>query len=466
MYEDIWSIEHAISLLGWDIQTYMPPSGANARGEALARLSNIRRKLLLSIRKDVEKLEPKNEREEGLKRVLEREYKYIDSVPEELDMKLNKITSEATVVWREARTKNDFKLFKPYLEQIIELNREIAQRLGYNDHIYSALLDLYEEGFTTNEADRVFNELLPNLSRILNKLDDKFTRKYHFEDDKYDISVMSRIIEKIAFEILKMPRDRFRIDISPHPFTTSMSRDDVRITVRYEGYDFKRVIFSLIHESGHAIYELQIDRELEYTPLARSPSMGLHESQSRFWENVIGRSLEFTRLIYPYLNVKDPVEDVYYYFNNVKRQPIRVDADEVTYNFHIAIRYEIEKKAIEGSINASDFPSLFDDLMEKYLGIRPRNVGEGVLQDVHWSQGSFGYFPTYTLGNIIAGMTYYHLKREIGFNVNDIDGIKEWLRNKIHKYGAIYPPKELQLKAFNEAYNPARLIQYLEEKYV
>ncbi|TRM86251.1 carboxypeptidase M32, partial [Sulfolobus sp. A20-N-G8] len=195
MYEDIWSIEHAISLLGWDIQTYMPPSGANARGEALARLSNIRRKLLLSIRKDVEKLEPKNEREEGLKRVLEREYKYIDSVPEELDMKLNKITSEATVVWREARTKNDFKLFKPYLEQIIELNREIAQRLGYNDHIYSALLDLYEEGFTTNEADRVFNELLPNLSRILNKLDDKFTRKYHFEDDKYDISVMSRIIE-------------------------------------------------------------------------------------------------------------------------------------------------------------------------------------------------------------------------------------------------------------------------------
>ncbi|MEM3281361.1 MAG: carboxypeptidase M32 [Saccharolobus sp.] len=469
MYEDIRAIEHALNLLGWDLQTYMPPSGAKERGEAYARLSLLRRKLLLNIRKDIERLEPKDDIEKGIKRVLEREYRYYDAIPEELEMKLNKITSEATVVWREAKAKSDFKLFKPYLEQIIEIEREIAQRLGYKDHPYSALLDLYEEGFTVSEADRVFSELLPGLSKILDKIDDRFTRKYHFEDDKYDIDKMSKILEKIAFEVLKMPKDRFRIDISPHPFTTSMSRNDVRITVRYEGYDFKRALYSLIHESGHAIYELQIDPKLEYTPLCTSPSMGFHESQSRFWENIVGRSYNFVKLIYNYLNVKDPVEDVYYYFNNVKRQPIRVDADELTYNFHIAIRYEIEKRAIEGTLSTEEFPSMFDELMEKYLKIRPKNDGEGVLQDVHWSQGSFGYFPTYTLGNIISGMVYYHVKNQLGdlaSSVENIDQIKEWLKEKIHKYGAIYSPKELQMRSFNEAYNPSRLLDYLEEKYL
>ncbi|QGA68067.1 carboxypeptidase M32 [Sulfolobus sp. E11-6] len=465
MYEDIWAIEHAISLLDWDIQTYMPQSGIEARGEALARLSNLRRKLLLSIRSNVEKLEPKNDVERGLKRILDREYKYYDAVPEELEMKLRRITSEATVVWRNAKAKGDFNTFRPYLEQIVEIEREIANRLGYKDHPYSALLDMYEEGFTVSDADSVFNQLLPNLSKILDKVDDKFTRKYHFEDDRYDVFQMSKIIEKIAYDVLKMPRDRFRIDVSPHPFTTSMSRNDVRITVRYEGYDFKRVLYSLIHESGHAIYELQIDPSLEYSPLSRAPSMGLHESQSRFWENIVGRSYEFVKTIYPLLSVKDSVDDVYYYVNGVKRQPIRVDADEVTYNFHIAIRYEIEKKAIEGSLEVNEFPSLFNDLMDKYLNIRPKNDGEGVLQDVHWSQGSFGYFPTYALGNVIAGMVYYHMKREVGFDISNVEKMKEWLREKIHKYGAIYSVKELQMRSFGETYNPSRLLDYLKEKY-
>ncbi|ACP47665.1 Carboxypeptidase Taq [Sulfolobus islandicus Y.N.15.51] len=465
MYEDIWAIEHAISLLDWDIQTYMPQSGIKARGEALARLSNLRRKLSLGIRGEIEKLEPKSDIEKGLKRVLDREYKYYDAVPEELDMKLHRITSEATVVWRNAKAKGDFNAFKPYLEQILEIKREIAHKLGYKDHPYSALLDRYEEGFTVTDAERVFNELLPGLSKILNKIDDKFTRKYHFEDEKYDVFQMSKTIEAIAYEVLKMPKDRFRIDVSPHPFTVSMSRNDVRITVRYEGYDFKRVLYSLVHESGHAIYELQIDPSLEYSPLANAPSMGLHESQSRFWENVVGRSYGFIKTIYPLLNVKDSIDDVYYYVNGVKRQPIRVDADEVTYNFHIAIRYEIEKRAIEGSLEASEFPSLFNDLMDKYLNIRPKNDGEGVLQDVHWSQGSFGYFPTYTLGNVIAGMVYYHMKSERGFDISNIEGIKNWLRERIHKYGSIYSPKELQMRSFGEAYNPSRLLDYMREKY-
>ncbi|ARM75534.1 carboxypeptidase M32 [Acidianus manzaensis] len=465
MYEDIWAIDHALNLLEWDIQTYMPPSGIEERGEAIARLFALKRKLLLGIRGEIEKIEPKDDVEKGIKRVLERQYKYYDAVPEELDMKLNKITSEATVIWRNAKNTGKFSIFKPYLEQIIDINREIAQRLGYKDHPYSALLDLYEEGFTVTDADKIFAELLPGLSSILDRLDNRFTKKYHFEDDKYDVSKMSKVMENIAYEVLKMPKDRFRIDLSPHPFTTSMDRDDVRITLRYEGYDFKRALYSLVHESGHAIYELQIDRNLEYTPLASSPSTGIHESQSRFFENIVGRSYDFIKLIYPYLEVSDPIEDVYYYVNTVKRQPIRVDADEVTYNFHIAIRYEIEKKAIEGSLEANEFPSVFNELMEKYLGITPKNDGEGVLQDVHWSQGSFGYFPTYTLGNVIAGMVYYHLKNSIGFNVNNIEGIKDWLREKIHKYGAIYSPKELQLKSFGEAYNPSRLLDYMKEKY-
>jgi len=407
--------------------------------------------------------------------VLKRELKYYTSIPPEILEELDRTTTKAAVVWREARRESNFEKFKPYLTKIVELERVIADKLGYEGHPYNALLDLYEEGFTVNDADEVFNKLLPNLKSILDKIrsEGRYPDKHPLEDVAYDVNVMKAVNEELL-KILEMPvGTRFRMDVSAHPFTIGMSVNDVRITTRYEGKDFRATMFSVIHESGHAMYELMIDPNLEMTPVGRGVSMGVHESQSRFWENVIGRSREFVHIIYPLLRERLPFlkdygeEDVYKYFNIVRPSLIRVDADEVTYNFHIALRYEIEKGLIAGKLDVSDLPSLWDDFMDRYLGVRPKNDAEGVLQDIHWSQGSFGYFPTYTLGNVIAGMIYAKLPglrdKVAGRRFNEI---KEFLRDKVCRYGAIYPPKELLMRSFNDAYNPDYLLNYLREKYL
>jgi carboxypeptidase Taq len=239
------------------------------------------------------------------------------------------------VVWREAKSKGDFNMFKPHLAKIIDLTRQVADKLGYSGHPYNALLDLYEENLTVNDLDPLFNKLISGIKGILNRVDrDTYPTAHELEGVKYDVDEMRVVNEEVAFNILNMPRERFRIDTSAHPFTVGMAPGDVRITTRYEGVDFKSTLFSVIHESGHALYELQIDESLAYTPLARGASTGIHESQSRFLENIIGRSRYFVKLIYPLLKSrlsflsKFSEEDVYSYFNTVKPSLIRVDRGE------------------------------------------------------------------------------------------------------------------------------------------
>ncbi len=286
---------------------------------------------------------------------------------------------------------------------------------------------------------------------------------------------MKRVNEDVL-KLMQMPEKTFRMDVSTHPFTTSMSIEDVRITTRYEGTDFKASLYSTIHESGHAIYDLQIDPSLDYTPLSRATSLGVHESQSRFWENFVGRSRGFIKLVYPTLKANLPFvapyseDEIYRYVNSVKPSLIRVDADELTYNFHVMLRYELEKKLIGGEIEVSEAPSIWKDFMEKYLGVRPQNDADGILQDVHWSEGMIGYFATYSLGNIIAGMFYNRIRKDMDLKTTIAKGelgkVKDWLKEKIHRYGAIYPPKDLQRKLFGEEYNAQSLINYLQEKYL
>ncbi len=477
-YKFVWALDHANSLLSWDLEVNMPVEAASTRGEALAQLALIRREYLLRLKDLVSRYEDAKDLtdlEKGVIRVLKRELKYYTSIPPEVIEELNRTTTKAAVVWREARKESNFGKFKPYLSKIVELERVVADKLGYEGHPYNALLDLYEEGFTVNDADSIFNSLLPSLKSILEKIlsEGKYPSRHPLEDVPYDVNDM-RMINEELLKLLEMPvGTRFRMDVSAHPFTIGMSINDVRITTRYEGKDFRSTMFSVIHESGHAMYELMIDPSLEMTPVGRGVSMGVHESQSRFWENVIGRSREFVHLVYPLLRERLPFlkdyseDDVYKYFNIVRPSLIRVDADEVTYNFHIALRYEIEKGLIAGKLDVSDLPSLWNDFMDKYLGVRPRNDAEGVLQDIHWSQGSFGYFPTYTLGNVIAGMIYAKLPglkdKVAGRRFSEI---KEFLRERICKYGAIYPPKELLMRSFNDTYNPTYLLNYLREKYL
>lgn len=479
-YKAIWALNHSSALLSWDLETYMPEGGARPRGEANAQLALLRQKFMIDLRGPIERSEEAqdlNDFEKGVLRVLRRELHYFTKVPPRLIEELQRITTEATVVWRDARKKSSFSTFKPYLEKIVDLKRQEADKLGYQRHPYNALADMYEEGITIDDLDGIFSTLVPNLKRILAKVEreGRFPTRDSLESKKYNVEAMKRVNDKLI-EILGMPEKRFRMDVSTHPFTDTIAQDDVRITTRYEGRDFRATMFSVIHEAGHAIYELQVDDVLSYTPLAGGVSSGVHESQSRFWENVLGRSAAFASLVLPILKRNLPFlsryssEKIYRYFNMVRPSLIRVDADELTYNFHIALRYDIEKKLIGGELSVSDLPALWNDTMQDYLGVRPKKDSEGVLQDIHWSGGSFGYFPCYSLGNVIAGIVWHSIKKEMSLKDaikrRDFERVKGWLKEKVHKWGSTYAPKELQMKAFGEAYNPERLLSYLEDKFL
>ncbi len=472
-YKQIWALQHASALMDWDVQTYMPQKGISHRGAAIAQLSLLGQRFITdpSFTSLVEKADGMelNDQERGVVRVLKRGIKYYTRIPPKLLEELTVATQEGTVAWREARSKSDFSAFKPHLERIVELTRQVAEKLGYEGHPYNALLDLYEEGFTVSDADAVFSKLVPSLRRILDR--QRMPSHSALEDVKYDASTLEAMLKNVL-EVMGYDFNRFRMDVSPHPFTIGLGPNDVRITVRYEGYDFKRALFSAIHEGGHALYELQIDESLAMTPIFDGASMGIHESQSRFWENIVGRSKPFVEAMYPIMRKhldflgNYSVDDVYAYFNTVKPSFIRVDADELTYNMHIAVRYELEKLLVTGEIKVSDLPELWNRKMEEYLGVRPSNDAEGVLQDIHWSQGSIGYFPTYTLGNLVAAMVG-HFAGKLMSEVGELkfDGLKAWLREKIHRYGATYDPKTLLRRSFGESYNPDYLINYLSKKY-
>ncbi|MFP3190997.1 MAG: carboxypeptidase M32 [Thermoproteota archaeon] len=469
-YKKVWALRHAMDLLAWDIETNMPVRGSVARGEATAELEILQKGLLLSVSDLVEKaknIESLDDFEKGVIRVLEREIRFYKKIPEEIILELNKVTSEGTIAWRIDRKNDEFKEFKPYLERVIELNRIISEKLGYEKHPYDALLDLYEEGLTVADMENIFSKILKEIPKVLQK---ELPSSHELENFKYDINGMKKVNEEIL-NILKMPKDRFRMDVSAHPFTTSISFDDVRVTTRYEGVDFRRSLFSTIHECGHAIYNLNISKDLEGTPVGRGASSGVHESQSRFWENFIGRSKEFVYLSKPiltYLNLPKEytLDDLYIYFNLVKPSLIRVDADELTYNFHIAVRFEIEKRLLNSELQLNELHQFWNELMEKYLKIKPKGYSDGFLQDIHWSKGWIGYFPTYTLGNVIAAIIWNSLK-DLNDKIHegDFEYIKEYLKEKIHKYGAIYPPKELIKKSFGVGYDAENLIRYLKTKY-
>ncbi|MEM4672422.1 MAG: carboxypeptidase M32 [Sulfolobales archaeon] len=482
LYRTIWALDHASSLMGWDLETNMPEEGVLERGVAVSEISALRQKLVTEERflKAVERaeaIEDLNDYERGVIRVLKREIRYYTRVPPEIVKELSRITSEASVIWRNAKSEGRFDKFKPYLEKIVDLEIKIADSLSYDEHPYDALLDIYEEGLRTREFQSIIGSLIPSLKKILEKIisEEYYTKPHPLETERYDTDAMRRVNQRIL-EILGFNPKRMRLDVSAHPFTSGISLRDVRITVRYEGYDFKRALYSLIHEFGHALYDLQIDERYAMTPLAGGASLGVHESQSRFWENIIGRSRGFVEAVYDILAEElklggryDP-EDLYRYFNIVRPSLIRVDADEVTYNFHIALRFELERMMISREIKIGDLPEIWNDYMERYLGIKPKNDSEGVLQDIHWSMGSIGYFPTYSIGTILAAQIRKVMEKDLNLEEiirsRNLDPVRRWLRDRIHVYGAMYPPKELIRRSLGEDLNPSVFIEYLERKYL
>ncbi|HKT22271.1 MAG TPA: carboxypeptidase M32 [Nitrososphaerales archaeon] len=479
-YVQVWALGHSMAVLGWDTETHMPEKGATPRGIASGQLAMMSQKATIELDglvRKAEKAKDLDDMESGVVRVLRRSLDYYLKIPPELVDELQRVTTEATVVWRNARKKSDFGMFRPHLEKIVGLERKVAEKLGYQNHPYNALLDLFEEGFTVRDADAVYSKLIPQSKKLLAKVTEGgvYPSKHPLESARYETDSMLKVNEDVI-RLLQMPMDRFRMDVSTHPFTTQFALDDVRITTRYEGKDFKASLYGTVHESGHAIYGLGVDESLAYTPVGDGASYGVHESQSRFWENVVGRSRGFVGIVNPTLRKHLPfvrrydAEQLYLYFNTVRKSFIRVEADELTYNFHTAVRYDVEKKVIAGDVKVGEIPSLWNDTFEDYLGIKPKNDAQGALQDVHWSGASFGYFATYTLGNIVAAMIWHKMKDgamvQDALKKGDVAALKDWLGKNIHRYGAIYPPRELQERAFGEAYNPQRLLTYFERKYL
>ena len=482
-YKPMWSLGHAISLMGWDFETYMPREGTEERGTADSQLQILHKDLLLnknfvSLVESAKKLGDLNDVEKGIVRVLDREITKQVRIPKELTEAEALERIRGNMTWRQAREKSDFTMYEPHLKKMIEIKKQIAEKIGYQKHPYNALLDLFEEDLTVDDMDKVFNVLTPRIQKILKKLVDSespFCKESSLGKSKYDIHKVDELNHDIL-NLLQYDMKRFRMDVSTHPFTESMGLNDVRITTRYEGTDFKKSISSTIHEAGHALYNLQCDQSLSVTPIEGGSSLALHESQSRLWENIVGRSLPFVQLIAPLIRKhvsfanQATDDELYLYFNNVKADYIRVDADEVTYNLHIAIRYEIEKKIFAEELSVSEIPEFWNDRMEQLLGVRPTKDAEGVLQDTHWSSGLFGYFPTYTLGNLVSAIIASKMRQDLEDYEKDIKKgnfkpIREWLRLKIHQHGSAYSPKMLIKNSLSEGYNPDYFVTYLETKY-
>lgn len=482
--QKLYDYQKALAVLHWDMRTQAPRKGMNARAQMVGTIAGDRFKLATSKQYE-EFLETLSQPGtiENLdaimrKNVLEskKEFDLLKKIPADRYQEFVVLTAQAETVWEEARAKNDFALFRPYLEKIVKFQLEFIGYLGHKGAKYDTLLDMYEPGMTTAQLDEMFAVLrektVPLVAAVTaspHKPDTSFLTK-HFDEAQQE-AFGRFILEKIGYDF-----EAGRLDRSAHPFATSFAPGDVRITTRYDQNDIRTSLFGCIHEAGHAMYEQNISEELMGTILCDGTSMGIHESQSRFWENMIGRSRAFWKYFHKDLVRFFPnqfegvgVEELYRAFNEVTPSLIRVEADEVTYNLHIMIRYEIEKGLINEEIEVGDLPRVWNEKMQEYLGITPPTDALGVLQDVHWSGGSFGYFPTYSLGNVYAAQFAHVMRKEIGdldelIANGDFAPIRKWLKEKIHQHGKMKSPGELVQEITGEGVNAAYLVEYLENK--
>lgn len=480
--KNIDHLEQAMALIYWDMRTTAPKKALDDRGELLAYLSAEAYKLKTSddARRLIEYFEPFiNDLElidKAMVRNFKKEYDEVKKIPQDRFKEFVLVAAKSEAAWEEAKEKNDYEIFKPHLKKVIDFKKEFIEYKGYNENKYNALLDDYEEGITVKKLDKVFSELRDAIVDILNKIkasNIKITTE--FMRDSYSKEAQDKF-GRFVLGIMGYDFDAGRLDESVHPFTLNIGNKDVRLTTHYYENDFKSALFSTIHEGGHGIYEQNIPDELLGTGLAKGASMGIHESQSRFYENILGRSTEFWTYLYP--NVKTSFEglkdvsfdDFYKAINFVEPSLIRTEADELTYSLHIIIRYEIEKALINDEITVDDLPKVWAEKYKEYLGVEPDNDSEGVLQDMHWSDGSFGYFPSYALGNLYGAQILNKLEMDVP-NIYDelqkgnMQPINEWLKENVHKYGAIYKPTELIYKVTGEELTAKYFIDYLREKY-
>ncbi len=470
------------ALLDWDLQTYMPKQAAQSRAEQSALVSSLIHEKMTNetffqavknLKK--EKLDRKNE---VLVKKIYKELTKSRTLPKEFVEELSKTTSLAFNTWLEAREKDNFKIFQPHLEKVIALKQKEANYLNsflQCKNSYDALLDNYEEGMTVEKLKPLLEELKQGLIKILTKI----KNSEHYKTQK-EILLKKKFPRETQIEFatdvfrrIGLPENGSRIDFAEHPFETRLGINDVRITTNIRD-DPLFSFTSTIHESGHALYELHLAEKSRYDFLESSPSYGMHESQSRFWELMIGKSKPFWEFYFPLFskkfNLKGNLDDWYNEINMVKPSLIRIESDEIHYCLHIILRFELEQGLLDGSIQVKDLPQLWNEKMKTYLNIVPKTDKEGVLQDVHWSGGSIGYFPTYAIGTVYASQLYTAIKKimptiEKDIEKGDFSKIREWLKNNLHVHGALFLADDLIKNATGQGSNPKIFLKYLNDKY-
>jgi carboxypeptidase Taq len=405
--------------------------------------------------------------------------KFYYNVPKEIIIKREKITSVAFPVWSQAREENDFKKFLPHLEEIFGINREIAGYLKYKTNPYDSLLDQFEPELTAADCQIMFDGLKKEIVPLIKKITQSkqyndqvpfvnSTQHYPQEDQR---KIIDYIVDKMGYDFTSG-----RIDVSPHPFTISLAPNDVRLTTHYNNRDFRESYTATMHEAGHGLYEQRINPKYAYTPLENGVSLGVHEALSRFWENMVGKNPLFIQSIVPLfqtlynqqLGIVNE-QTLIKAFNIVKPSLIRIHADEVSYSLHIILRFEMENELINNKLSVKDAPVAWREKSKKLFGIAPETDKEGILQDVHWTYGAIGYFPSYAMGNIYGAQFLNKMKKDIDFEAtlakSDLKPVKDWLDTHIHTHGSLYYPKDLLQKVTGEKINHKYFIDYLTKKY-
>jgi carboxypeptidase Taq len=479
---EVSDLSGATALLSWDQETNMPRKGAVARAQVLSTLAGLRHERFTDP-KVGELLGECEASKNGFDEVahaqlreLRRDYDRATRIPRELVTETAAAESAALEAWREARPKSDWKAFAPHLEKLVALAIRRVELLGFAKNPYDGLLDDFERGATEAKLVALFADLQKRLAPLVaevlarrERVDARCVRRPLDVERQAEFGVA--VVRRIGFDF-----DAGRVDHSTHPFCTGIGRDDVRLTRRFVDDDLRPALYGIVHEAGHGLYEQGLAPEFARTPLGEACSLGVHESQSRLWENVVGRSRAFWICFLPELQRAFPdefrgvdAEQVFRAVNQVERSLIRVEADELTYNLHVLLRFELERALVKRQLAVADVPAAWNAKVKELLGLTPKNDGEGCLQDIHWAMGALGYFPTYTLGNLYAAQLFEAARRDLGdldgaIEKGDFDPLRGWLREKVHRHGRRYLPAELIERATGSPPSAEPFLRYLRSK--
>lgn len=481
LQRQLHALKHCAGILSYDAQTVAPLASDEARGETLGSISRMEYEMLINDRakemllvlvdqKEVIDFQTFREAEELL-----RDYNNSTCIPKDEYVQYTVLTNKATGVWRDAKEKNDFALFLPYLEDLVNTNIRFA---GYRDSqklAYDVLLDDFEPGMTQAYLSEYFKCLRDDLVPLVRAVGVAEPPDTAWLAQDFDIQKQEELSKRVM-DLMAVDKNRCILGLTEHPFTEGFNKWDVRITTHYHRDNLLSSLYSVIHEAGHALYELGVADDLQFGRLAGGISMGIHESQSRLYENMLGRSLPFAHSLLPILRdvfpaVFDSVDpySLYQALNAAKPSLIRVEADELTYSLHIMVRFELEKALFDGSIQVKDLPGAWKELYKTYLGVEVPDDSRGVLQDVHWSGGAFGYFPSYSVGSAYAAQIYESLAKDVDVGAaimkGEFESINAWLKRAVHRHGGLLKPQELLMSATGKKFEPDYYTRYLKQKY-